>query len=188
MSSRHGARLGFVAGMAGLGTLVAWLSPDDFIGLGWRFENALLVNKTLGFAIGFILPLLLLALEHVVLACFRFKGTYGAIQGATAIFLLVPFVAIPIHSFFPGGLTASGHAWIFWVLAITFVCWHVMVLGSLLARGHFDNKEDIDARYQNVVLPCVVLASCEVALTVAFLACFPHVFGLTMAEFFLGWV
>nr|MDO8084604.1 hypothetical protein [Candidatus Sigynarchaeum springense] len=126
--------IGTVAGMAGLGINVGWLIPDDVIGLGYKLEQALLVNKALGVAIGILLVVVLALFDRLLLACFKIKGkpAVEAVHGSLAIFLLVPFAAIPLHSFFPAGVTASGHVELFWILAGLFVIWHVCVLGSIL--------------------------------------------------------
>lgn len=177
--------IGTAAGMVGLGIHIGWLIPDDVIGLGYKFEQALLVNKALGVAIGVLLVAVLPLFDRLLLACFKVKGrqTLVAAYGSLGVFLVVPFAAIPLHSFFPAGVTASGHVELFWILVGLFLTWHACALGSILGGPAGDGA---GARPSLRVL-CALLAA-EAGATVLFLVVFPLAFGHTAPSFFLEWV
>ncbi len=184
-SAKHVIAIGTVAGMVGLGIHVGWLIPDDVIGFGYKFEQALIVNKALGVSIGVLLVIVLALFERFLLACFRFTGKPAAVavHGSLAVFLVVPFAAIPLHSYFPAGVMASGHVEIFWILVTLFIAWHICILGSLL-NVFFGDQPD-----RRPLLPALgVLLAAEVGATLLFLAVFPLAFKLTWETFFLGWI
>ena len=180
--------IGLVAGMIGLGIHVAWISPADFIGFGWRFEYALLVNKVVAFAIGICLACLLQVFECAFLSIFKFRGMSRAVQGSTCVFLLVPFVSIPLHEMFPNGVTNSGHVELFWILAVLFICWHVAILCTLLGKGHFANILNVIMSRRRMLLLSLVIAGSEIALTIVILLLVPGAFKLTTVKFFQEWI
>nr|MDO8109480.1 hypothetical protein [Candidatus Sigynarchaeota archaeon] len=180
--------IGLVAGIVGLGIQVMWLSPDDFIGFGWRFEPSLLVNKIVGFSIGAILIVILYLFEGAFLSMCKVKGVSGAIKGSIATLLLVPLVAIPLHSLFPDGVTNSGHVELFFILCGLFLTYHIAVLGTLLAKGHCISREQRPVPSSTVIKLVVLLLAVEVLLTIVFLAVFPFAFRLTAEEFIREWV
>jgi hypothetical protein len=182
------AWIGTLAGMVGLGIQIGWLIPDDVIGFGWKFEQALLVNKALGVAISVLLVLLLILFERVFFARFKIEKVAAAVQGSLAVFLLVPFTAIPLHSFYPVGVTASGHVELFWILFGLFIAWHVCILGALLrgGSGQSDGARPEGPRPMRQVL--AILLALEVGLGILALVLLPAAFGQTMTEFFREWI
>ncbi len=182
------AWIGTLAGMVGLGIQIGWLIPDDVIGFGWRFEQALLVNKALGVAIGVLLVVVLFLFERLFLAICKIDRISAVVQGSLAVFLLVPFTAIPLHSFFPAGVTTSGHAELFWILFALFITWHVCILGALLrgepgqpARARPEGPRPL---WQIIAILLVL----EVGLGILALVLLPAGFKQTFAEFFQGWI
>ncbi len=177
--------IGTIAGMIGLGINVGWLIPDDVIGLGYKFEQALLVNKALGGVIGILLVVVLALFDRLILACFKITGKPAAVavHGSLAVFLIVPFAVIPLHSYFPAGVTASGHVELFWILFGLFIAWHICVLGSIL---HVSLGDSTDTRPLLQVLG--VLLAAELGAAILFLLVFPLAFDLTATSFFLEWI
>jgi hypothetical protein len=146
------------------------------------------VNKLVGFGIGVLLMVLMVVFECVFLSIFKFRGMSRAVQGSSCVFLLVPFVAIPLHSIFPNGVTNSGHVELFWILAVLFICWHVAILCTLLGKGHFVNIKEAVISNTKLLMLSLILAGSEIALTVVILLLVPGAFKLTTIKFFQEWI
>jgi hypothetical protein len=182
------AWIGTLAGMVGLGIQIGWLIPEDVIGFGWTFEPALFINKALGVSIGVLLVVLLFLFERLFFAIFKIEKVAAAVQGSLAVFLLVPFTAIPLHSFYPVGVTASGHVELFLILFGLFITWHICILEALQRgdSGQLDGARLESPRPMWQVLG--ILLVMEVGLGILALVVLPAAFGQTMAEFFREWI
>nr|MDO8117663.1 hypothetical protein [Candidatus Sigynarchaeota archaeon] len=103
----------------------------------------------------------------------------SAIYGAMAVFLVVPFVCIPVHEIFSGKLTLAGYQVLFWVLALFFICWHCAVLGTMLKPVGV---------LSHILFTCIALCAIEILLFVFFFTVFPVFVGSDFAEFMVVWI
>ncbi|MFX0100091.1 MAG: hypothetical protein ACFFCS_10965 [Candidatus Hodarchaeota archaeon] len=180
--------IGLWAGLVGLGIQLSWIIPEGLISISAGEGIELLVNKISGALVGILLVLILWGFESIFLRICRFHGFKRAIQGSLAVFLVVPAACIPIHAWFPAGLTVVGYNWMFWVLAGFFVTWHVSTLFTLLASGNFNNKTGRTITRKKHVLMGILLVIIEIALAITFFVAIPYAFGNDFAEFMVEWI
>ncbi len=101
------------------------------------------------------------------------------------MFLILPFIAIPLHALFPGGITAAGYEPLVWTLIILFVIWHVTWQNYLLKGGHIQWTGATPPTPLQLTRFSFILAGVEIGLTVVAMYFTPMIFRYTMEDFFL---
>ena len=187
LESRTKFRLAFWMAAIALGIQIAWLIPDDEI---VRMDDKILefwLNKLSGLAIGIVLMVVFWGFEVLLLGLMGRRGVSKAIRGSMVPFILLPAIAIPIHAWFPTGMSAMGYAWIVWVIIVAFMVWHGVWLALLLVQGYsgIETNEAVGSKTAFTLSGLLVLI--ELLIVVILFVYLPPLFQVSSAEFMDQW-
>jgi hypothetical protein len=174
-------------GFLGLGIRLIFLIPDNtrIISIEDDAILQLVVNKLTGLGMALGLLFLLWVLERSILQACKLHKSSAMILGSFGMFFLTPFVGIPLHALFPGGITATGYEPLVWVVMVLFVVWHVMWLHYLIKGCHFQWTRSSPPTPKQLTQFAIILVSVEIALTVVAMYFTPMIFRYTMEDFFI---
>lgn len=164
-----------------------FLIPDNTRIITIEGDEALqlVVNKLLGPVMALGLFFLLWALERSVMQACKMHKSSAVILGSNGMFLILPFIGIPLHALFPGGITAAGYEPLVWGVIVLFIMWHATWLNYLLKGGHFQWTGASPPTTKLLNRFSIILAGAEIGLTVVAMYFTPLIFRYSMEDFFI---
>jgi hypothetical protein len=180
-------RLAFWMAAIAMGIQIAWVIPNDEI---IRLDDKILqlwLNKMSGFAIGILLMIVFWGFEVLLLALMGKRGASKAIRGSFAPFLFLPAIAIPIHAWFPTGMSSMGYSWIVWLLIWGFMIWHAVWLAVLLNKGYSGIEMPQPIEFEIALFICTVMIIIELILVSILVVYIPPLFQVSPQEFLVEW-
>lgn len=181
-------RYGFLLGLIGLMIRMIWIVPEDLIRISENPQLELFLNRLTGFGFGLIFAIFMLIIESIYLRLWKILQPTVVVAGSMSIYIFLPLIGIPIHTLFPGGLSASGYSYIVWILIVFFISWHCIWLGILCKNGNIEYKGDPNKLQKITPIITVILIIFEVSVTFALLYYLPPLFNSSINELFMLWL
>jgi hypothetical protein len=180
-------RIPFYLAMAAFAVHLMWIIPaDEIIRIPENDLLELYVNKILGLVLGGLLIWMLVGFEILIFGIAGYRGVLPAIRGSMISFIFLPCIGIPIHAWFPNGVSQSGYAWIVWVLIASFLLWHDVWLGILLGQGYYKECKHTYSKALRLSSG-VSIFLIEIIITVVAALFLPLAFRSSYQEFMWDW-